>query len=196
MTVQGPRIGFNWPENVALKFYVPEEEKIEIKTILGIWKSIEIKLTLSLYFQITTAHIAWLKIVSALANMETDDAPLLTLDPISEDVQYPQFLHGIWINDPQQQSNSEVEVVDELQRASSLKSNFSQEPPFQLSQPLSVKFSLKYISPSRSKPRPSGTTARTFPFGQSSGMHCQQTRTGCCCQQAQAAAQSAVSLSS
>ena len=68
--------------------------------------------------------------------METDDAPLLTLDPISEDVQYPQFLHGIWINDPQQQSNSEVEVVDELQRASSLKSNFSQEPPFQLSQPL------------------------------------------------------------
>ena len=69
--------------------------------------------------------------------METDDAPLLTLDPISEDVQYPQFLHGIWINDPQQQSNSEVEVVDESQRASSLKSNFSQEPPFQLSQPLS-----------------------------------------------------------
>ena len=69
--------------------------------------------------------------------METDDVPLLTLGPIAEDFQYAQFLHGIWMNDAQQQSYSEVEGVDELQRASSLKSNFSQEPSLQLSQPLS-----------------------------------------------------------
>ena len=64
--------------------------------------------------------------------MEDDDVPLLDLDPITEDFQYPQFLHGIWINDAEEQS-----ADGDLQRASSWKSNFGQEPSFQFSQPLS-----------------------------------------------------------
>ena len=82
-----------------------------------------------------------------MVNMETDDGPLLTFpvnenggDHIVSDFQYPQFLHGIWVNDAKEKSYSEIEVVDELQRASSFKSNLSQEPQFEPSQPLSQIF--------------------------------------------------------
>ena len=81
--------------------------------------------------------------------METDDVPLLTSPqetPETEvekglpagEFQYPAYLHGVWHDDDDSQKNDSEPMFDEqIQRASSLKSNISQEPPFQSSQSLS-----------------------------------------------------------
>ena len=42
--------------------------------------------------------------------MEDDDVPLLDLDPITEDFQYPQFLHGILIRAEMQSSKVPMEI--------------------------------------------------------------------------------------
>ena len=73
-------------------------------------------------------------------SMEAEDVPLLTLAATEAGFPYPQYLHGVWYNDDceaQEESNSEQEVCDQIQRASSLRSDLSQEPPLEQSQPLS-----------------------------------------------------------
>ena len=69
--------------------------------------------------------------------MEADDVPLLTLAPSEPGFEYPHYLHGVWHNDDQQESNSEQGDCNHIQRASSLRSNLSQEPTLEPSQPLS-----------------------------------------------------------
>ena len=71
--------------------------------------------------------------------MDADNVPLLTLATTETGFEYPQYLHGVWQNDDQtqQENNSEQGDCSQIQRASSLRSNFSQEPPLELSQPFS-----------------------------------------------------------
>lgn len=70
--------------------------------------------------------------------METDDVPLLNVctTESEEGLRAGEFhyLHGIWFHDD---NDSEPIFDEQMQRASSLKSNLSQEPPLQSSEPLS-----------------------------------------------------------
>ena len=52
--------------------------------------------------------------------MEDDDVPLLRLDPITEDFQYPQFLHGILIRAEMQSSKVPMEICNKLQVGSQI----------------------------------------------------------------------------
>ena len=76
--------------------------------------------------------------------METDDIPLLTLSEVESGEGLEaggfRYLHGIWVGDyevAEQNCDSTPIFDDQMQRASSLKSNLSQEPVFESSQPLS-----------------------------------------------------------
>ena len=71
--------------------------------------------------------------------MDADIVPLLTLATTETGFEYPQYLHRVWESDDQtqQENNSEQGDCSQIQRASSLRSNLSQEPPLEPSQPLS-----------------------------------------------------------